>query len=141
MLSRFIFLRVLAALAPCASPVLAQESFDYDVKFGSTVLSETGTSLSIGDRIVIHDRLLQAGEEVGAAHGVCTITDPAGFALCTITFVLPDGVISTQFVNSPPPEKFFSIMGGTGAFAGAAGTGRLWEHGDGTGVLSFELKE
>ncbi len=141
MLSRLISVPVLAAVAASASPVLAQESYSYDVEFGSKVLSETGTSLSIGDRIIIHDRLLQAGEEVGAAHGVCTITDPEGFALCTITFVLPDGAISTQFVNSPPPEKFFSIMGGTGAFASAAGTGRLLEHGDGTGVLSFEVRE
>ncbi len=138
---RPIFIGVAVTFVGSLSSALAQESLSYDVEFGDTVLSATGTSLSIGDRVIINDRLLNEGEAVGSAHGVCTITDPAGFAICNVTFVLPDGAISTQFVNSPPPEKLFSIIGGTGASLGAVGSGRLLEHGDGTGELSFEVQE
>lgn len=122
----------------CAS-ALAQGEFDFDVRFGDTVIAAGSNGLAAGDRIILNDTLLQEGAEVGSIHGVCTITDPDGYALCNVTFVLPNGTVATQFVNSPPPEKHFPMLAGTGAYAGLGGAGILVEHGDGTGSLSLSL--
>jgi len=37
-----------------------------------------------------------------------------GQANCTLTFSLPGGDITTQFLNIPPPAKTFAVTGGTG---------------------------
>lgn len=129
------------AAALVVVPALAQEPLAFDVRFNDTFLAAEPDRLSLGDRIIINDRLLKDGAEAGSAAGVCTIVDPAtGAAICTISFTLSDGTLAAQFVNRPPPEKTFAVVGGTGAYAGRQGSGILVENGDETGRVSFELK-
>lgn len=132
----------LAALAALllASPAIAAETLSYDVAFHDKLITAKTDALSAGDRIIINDDLLTGGQKVGTAAGACTITDEVnGFAICNVSFVLEKGSLSIQFVNSPPPEKHFAILGGTGAYAGATGSGTLIENGDETGSVVFEL--
>lgn len=125
--------------ATLVAPAGAQEALQFDVAFNDAIITQAQDALSVGDRIVMNDTLLQGGTEVGKVAGVCTIVDLTGFAICNVTFTLPEGTIATQFVNSPPPEKHFPVLGGTGAYSGASGSGTLIENGDETGSLSFKL--
>jgi hypothetical protein len=132
----------LAAVAALllGSPASAAETLSYDVVFHDKVITAKTDALSAGDRIIINDDLLIAGTKVGMAAGACTITDEVnGFAICNVSFVLEKGALSIQFVNSPPPEKNFAILGGSDAYAGRTGAGTLIEHGDGTGSVTFRL--
>lgn len=124
-----------------ASPVAAG-GLQFDVEFWDTLLAALGTGLQFGDRVIVNDLLLLDGQEIGHNGGVCTVVDPEGDELfCAVTWSLPDGTISTQFLNTPAPEKVFAITGGTGAYGGAQGVGTLIEHGDGTGTVSFQLTD
>ncbi|HZY69276.1 MAG TPA: dirigent protein [Devosia sp.] len=128
------------SLFAVAAPVTAAETLRFDVAFHDQLISARTDALSVGDRVIINDDLLTDGEKVGTAAGLCTITDTAvGLAICNVSFVLPGGSLSVQFVNSPPPEKTFAILGGTGDFAGATGSGTLIENGDETGSVEFVL--
>jgi hypothetical protein len=109
----------------------------YDVQFHDTIIAKVQTGLSQGDQFVLNDTLLSNGAEVGHNGGVCTVNDAAGELICVVTWSLPDGTISTQFLNTPPPDKVFAITGGTGAYAGIQGTGELTENGDETGSVTF----
>lgn len=117
----------------------AAEELRFDVTFDDTVMSARDDALSKGDRVILDDKLTREGAEAGRAAGVCTVTDPAGIMLCTVTFRLENGSISTQFANSPPPEKIFALFGGTGELQGRSGMGVLTEFGDGTGSLVLTL--
>ena len=77
---------------------------------------------SLGDERIFADTLLDAkGKKVGHDAGVCTFTSLAPpEAACQITFFLPGGEVSTQFLNAPPPRKLAAIVGGTGTYRGAA---------------------
>ena len=126
--------------AEVASPVATGPMLQFDVRFHDTILAAGGSGLALGDRFILGDRLLQGGAEVGHNAGVCTITDAeVAEALCEVTWTLPDGTIATQFLNAPPPEKVFAIVGGTGRYAGARGAGTLVEFGDETGTVAFRL--
>jgi hypothetical protein len=124
---------------PGATPAAAAAALHFDVQFHDAILAANASTLAAGDRIILGDRLLQAGQEVGHNAGVCTITDPAGEMICEVVYTLPEGTIATQFLNTPPPAKTFAVVGGTGRYAGARGTGTLLEHADQTGVLDFQL--
>ncbi len=78
---------------------------------------------SAGDEIISHDRLLNAqGATVGHDATVCTITDPVRpEANCVASFQLPGGVVTAQFLNTPPPRKLAAVTGGTGRFLAAGG--------------------
>jgi hypothetical protein len=128
-----------AAFAALAGSATAAETETYDVTFLDTILTQSTEGLSLGDRFILNDLLLKDGKEVGYNSGVCTITDVQGIAICNITFVLPEGTVSIQFVNSPPPLKTFGLFGGTGAHASRSGSGELLEHGDGTGKVTFNF--
>lgn len=117
----------------------ADQTLAYDVRFHDTVLAAKTDGLSLGDRFILDDTLLQGGKAVGKSSGLCTITDTTGIALCNVTFTLPDGTVSIQFVNAPPPKKDFAVIGGTGSYAGSTGTGVMIENGDNTGNLSLTL--
>jgi hypothetical protein len=135
---RFILAPVLAGLMVSAAN--AAQTLVYDVTFHDSFITAKTDALSAGDRIIINDELLQDGKKVGMTSGACTITEPVqGYAICNVTFVLADGAVSVQFVNSPPPEKHFAILGGTDTYAGAGGNGVLLEHGDGTGKLTLNI--
>ncbi len=117
----------------------AAETLSYEVTFNDSVLAAKTDGLNLGDRFIIDDVLLKDGKQVGTNSGVCTVTNVAGIALCNVTFVLAEGTLSIQFVNSPPPTKDFAVMGGTGAYAGKTGSGQLIENGDNTGKVTFTL--
>src|SRR3712207_8089935 len=117
----------------------AGTTLTFDIRFRDTVLAAGGSGLALGDRFILSDRLLENGTEVGHNAGVCTITDPAGEAICEVVYALPGGTIATQFLNAPPPEKAFAILGGTGRYEGARGSGTLVEFGDETGSVAFRL--
>lgn len=120
------------AVAQEATPVArdevpAGEPLRVDVLFEDTlILQDEAAGLQLGDRIILGDHLL---------------ADVEGELLCLVTFALPEGTISTQFLNTPPPEKVFAITGGTGTYENDRGHGELVEAGDGTGTLAFFLTD
>lgn len=122
-----------------ATAASGQSGATFDVVFNDTILAQGTAGWTLGDRFILNDELRRGGETVGRIGGVCTIIDVEGFALCTMTFVLPDGEISCQFLNSPPPEKTFAITGGTAAYLARPGYGILIENGDGTGTVTFHF--
>jgi hypothetical protein len=85
------WLCVIAISRPLSAPALAQERPHFDVRFSDTIITAGPDALAAGDRIILNDTLLDGGIDVGRIHGTCTITDPKGFAICTVTFMLPDG--------------------------------------------------
>jgi hypothetical protein len=117
----------------------AAQTLTYDVKFHDTILAKDPSGLQLGDQFILNDRLLAGGQQIGHDGGVCTVVDTAGELNCTVTFSLPDGTITSQFLNTPPPQKTFAITGGTGAYHNARGQGELTERGDETGSLTFTL--
>lgn len=127
------------AAARTGTPEAPLETLNYDIAFRDTVLAADQSSLSLGDRFILNDLILEAGEMVGHNGGVCTIIDTAGEAMCTVIYFLPEGTIVTAFLNTPPPEKTFAIVGGTGKYEGARGAGTLIEAPDQTGTLTFRL--
>lgn len=129
--------------SPVASPAAAAGALQFDVQFNDSILAaDPSAGFQLGDRVILNDLVLLDGKQVGHNGGVCTIIDAAGGEMfCAVTWSLPDGTISTQFLNTPPPEKVFAITGGTEAYQGAQGIGVLVEHGDQTGTVSFELAE
>jgi hypothetical protein len=131
------------SLAHGGSPTPAATTLAFAVAFRDTVLAANTSDLSPGDRILLSDRLLQNGKEIGHDAGVCTVTDAAagGEALCAVTWALPEGTISAQFLNAPPPEKIFAVVGGTGQYQGARGYGVLVEEPNQTGTVTFHLRD
>src|SRR5690606_27828133 len=110
------------AAAQEATPVSLDEAgLRFDVVFNDTLVlqDESAGGFLLGDRVILNDDLLIDGEIVGHNGGVCTVTDLEGEMLCLVTFALPEGTISTQFLNTPPPEKLFPIIGGSGAYENA----------------------
>jgi hypothetical protein len=136
---RFTLAAATAVLMVSASN--GAETLTFDVAFNDSFVTAKPDALSAGDNIIINDVLRKDGKNVGMTSGVCTITEPnQGYAICNVTFVLADGAVSIQFVNSPPPEKHFAIVGGSDAYAGAEGSGVLIEHGDNTGSLVLTIQ-
>jgi len=132
------------AAAQEATPVSLDEAgLRFDVVFNDTLVlqDESAGGFLLGDRVILNDDLLIDGEIVGHNGGVCTVTDLEGEMLCLVTFALPEGTISTQFLNTPPPEKLFPIIGGSGTYENARGHGKLVKFGDGTGSLEFFISE
>jgi hypothetical protein len=129
------------SLAASSGTPASGGTLQFDVQFHDTILSAKTNALALGDRFILSDAVMSGGQQVGHNGGVCTVTDTAGELECTVTWSLPDGTIATQFLNTPPPQKDFAIVGGTGTYAGARGTGQLLEHGDQTGVVTFDLTD
>ena len=83
---------------------------------------------SQGDEFIFHDLVFtpDGGTQVGHNGGMCVIFDiGVPESNCTLTYSLPHGDITVQFLNSPPATKIFAVTGGTGSLAGATGTGTL----------------
>lgn len=114
------------------------------VKFiGQDTFLDLGTpGPSQGDEMILHDLVFtpDGHTQVGYDGGSCVffdVTKPE--ENCTVTFSLPGGTITTQFLNSPPPAKTLAVTGGTGTYRNARGQGKLVESGHGTATLSFDL--
>jgi len=97
---------------------------------------------SQGDESILHDLVFtpDGRTQVGHDGGMCVIFDVAvPESNCTVTYALPRGEITVQFLNSPPATKIFAITGGTGIYRNAGGQGKLVELGNETATLSFDL--
>lgn len=97
---------------------------------------------SIGDQIISHDHVLNnTGAIVGHDAAVCTVSDPKRpEANCVVSFRLPGGIVTAQFLNTPPPEKLAAITGGTERFRGVSGEVRIVESRTSrAGVATFTL--
>ena len=146
-MKRLLLISVLAltALAAAASFSNASVSSSQTIKFALAYhdvqvdLGERGPSL--GDERIFSDSMLDAkGKQIGHDAGVCTFTSLAPpEAACQITFFLPGGEISTQFLNAPPPRKLAAIVGGTGAYRGARGEAVIVEGPHQTGTVTFSF--
>lgn len=129
-----------------ASPALAAagsktKTLRYGIRFNDTAVDLGAPGPSLGDVQILNDRLVnRRGKVVGHDGGVCTVTslDPPE-TNCTITFSLPGGQITTQFLNSPPPRKLAPITGGTKRYRSAHGDLVLKENPDQTGTIAFRF--
>jgi allene oxide cyclase-like protein len=131
----------LFSLNAAADTPPTSRTLHYDVQFHDTIIAKDPSTLQLGDQFILSDVVLADGQQVGHDGGVCTITDAAGEAVCTVVYSLPDGTITTQFLNIPPPDKTFAITGGSGRYQNARGQGELIENGDETGTLNFTLSD
>jgi hypothetical protein len=94
----------------------------------------------LGDRLTSRGPLLDASQqsEVGFAYQDCVvmrrITDvPSGLYRCTYELVLADGSIVVAGLDPHGPGVYtFAVLGGTGAYARAAGDAVLTESSEGT---------
>ena len=138
---RWIALPLAAAAAAAAVPVTAghaqssprtitmthgKEKMSFDDLAPKTI--KRGR-LSIGDRIVSQEQLLIDGKPAGTAHTDATITNssPSTFAHFTAViqgaYKLADGVVFTSgYVDAADGGDQETVIGGTGAYAGAHGT-------------------
>ena len=143
---------LLAALATAviATGVVVLPATGHDVKPSGT-LAFTGkgstrdqkmvdvrpTGISLGDHFLGAVTLRQAGAPAGRMEADCVIIDRRfeGQA-CSFTLILKDGQVAAQGAGvdkripgvggtTPPTGDEFAILGGTGAYQGAAGTLRL----------------
>jgi hypothetical protein len=142
-------LAVLAAVAVLAG-VMVLPATGHDVKpTGTLAFTAKGSSrdqkmvdvrpkgISLGDQFLGAVTLRQAGAPAGRTEVDCVVIDHtyAGQA-CSLTLILKDGQVTAQGAGvdkripgvggtTPPTGDEFAIMGGTGAYQGAAGTLRL----------------
>src|SRR5690242_12458625 len=107
---------VSAAVSVASVSVEAAQTLSFDVKFHDTFIAVESGKLQVGDRIVIDDALFKDKQPTGRAVGLCTITSFDAMAICTVSVVLKDGVIATQFVGGPPANWHFAVVGGSGAY-------------------------
>ncbi|MFC9491418.1 hypothetical protein ACFTZM_35810 [Streptomyces hydrogenans] len=88
----------------------------------------TPGSVSQGDRVVVRSDLFdEAHNKVGETHGTCTTTRGGADEAeqCLVTYVLPDGQITTQgvyfdYIDQGPFDP--AITGGTGKYEKARGS-------------------
>lgn len=107
---------------------------------------------SLGDELVISERLSKNGREVGESGVVCVVTQaiPPYDVLkfhCVATLSLNKGQITLQGLievqgEDDPGPFLVAITGGTGKFRGAGGEAVVRDRADGTSVykLSFDSR-
>jgi hypothetical protein len=149
MSSKSMVLAALAILA-VATVVMVLPAAGHDIKpSGTLVFSGKGSSrdratvdvrpkgISLGDHFLGSETLRQAGALAGRMEADCVVIDRRfeGQA-CSFMLILKDGQVSAQGAGvdkripgvggtTPPTGDEFAILGGTGAYQGAAGTLRL----------------
>jgi hypothetical protein len=97
---------------------------------------------SQGDEFIFHDLVFtpDGRTQVGYDGGSCVFFDVAKpEENCTVTYSLPGGELTTQFLNSPPPTKILAVTGGTRTYRNVLGQGKLVESGHETASLTFDL--
>jgi hypothetical protein len=144
----FVMGGILVSLRPTSTSAVASPvettHLHFLVKFigQDTFLDLGAPGPSQGDEMILHDLVFtpDGRTQVGYDGGSCVffdVTKPE--ENCTVTFSLPGGNITTQFLNSPPPAKTFAVTGGTGNYRNVRGQGKLVESGHETAILSFDL--
>jgi len=141
-------LLVLGGISASLRPAIAAQGEVTHLKFlvkfigEDTFLDLGAPGFSQGDEFILHDLVFTSdgGTQVGRDGGMCVIFDvTVPESNCTVTYALPHGEITVQFLNSPPPTKLVAVTGGTGMYRGARGQGTLVELGNETATLSFDL--
>lgn len=129
-----------SAGATASSAAAAPAQLRLDVTFGEDPrIDIPPAGPSVGDLHVLDD-LLQGGRQVGHTGGACTLTNLARpEEACTITWSLPRGIITGQWLNTPPPHKVVAITGGTGIYRNVRGEARLVEFSSEQGAVTFVL--
>lgn len=84
-------------------------------------------TFSVGDELVLAYPLADAKGRASELRARCTITHNApslskGHPLCVGAFVLGDGALFVETVDTSPKVTRGVVTGGTGAYAGARGT-------------------
>jgi hypothetical protein len=144
----FVMGGIAVSLRPASTSAVASSvettHLHFFVKFiGQDTFLDLGTpGFSQGDEFILHDLVFtpDGRTQVGYDGGSCVIFDVARpEENCTVTFSLPGGDITTQFLNSPPPAKTLAVTGGTGIYRNVRGQGKLVESVNQTATLSFDL--
>ena len=139
-----ISLSLRPASTSAVAPLVGTTHLHFLVKFigQDTFLDLGATGPSQGDEEILHDLVFSPDgrTQVGYDGGSCVLFDVAKpEENCTLTYSLPGGDITTQFLNSPPPAKIFAVTGGTGTYRNVRGQGKLVESGHETATLTFDL--
>jgi hypothetical protein len=88
-------------------------------------------TFSVGDEFVIANPLADDSGKIGELRATCTITKKAlasdnglnaGHPFCTGAFVLKNGTLFAEVVDTGAKVTNGGIVGGTGAYVGARGT-------------------
>jgi Allene oxide cyclase barrel like domain len=137
----------IAAASPTAKPVtVPSRTLSFNVHFSPfsalhlNPRPDPKTGFGFGDEITFHDLLFSHGRQAGDEGGSCVIVDGSQLlANCAEVVRLPEGTITAQFLNAPPPRKQLAVTGGTGIYRNVGGEGTLVESGNGTGRLTPHL--
>ena len=112
----------------------------------SVDVAETGAAgPSRGDLVVIRDRLLRGGRQIGRDTFTCIGTDgdlQNGSAECTGTFVLPGGRLQIQgeaVTRGGASSARGAVTGGTGRYFGVRGSWSISGATPEEGVVRFRL--
>lgn len=108
---------------------------DPALSFTTTMISYTPVNvapggLAAGDGYVIAGKVTRNGAPDGLSTAQCTFTDTKGPVLrvCTVDYALNNGLIVTSgYINGPGKDAPVTLViaGGTGAYVGARGYGKL----------------
>ena len=95
-----------------------------------TPVNVGAAELSPGDGYVLAGHVTRHGAADGLSTAQCTytITKPPVLRVCTVDYALDNGLITTSgYIDGPGKSAPVTLVvnGGTGAFAGARGYGRL----------------
>jgi hypothetical protein len=117
------------------APAAASRHNPPDLSFTTTMISYTpvnvgAAGLSPGDGYVLAGHVTRHGTADGlsTAHCTYTITTAPVLRVCTVDYALNNGLITTSgYIDGPGKSAPVTLVvnGGTGAFAGARGYGRL----------------
>jgi hypothetical protein len=129
------------AVTPATAGARPQTPFRLAVHFGADPFIDTGApGPSLGDLRVLDDGLYRGRRQVGRDGGSCVITNmDRPEASCTVTWRLPRGTITGQWLNQPPPRKVVAVTGGTGLYRRARGEAVVVERSTDRGFVTFHL--
>jgi hypothetical protein len=105
----------------------------------------TPGTASVGDEVVITQRLFRHGHRVGKLHVMCTVTRVAAnpdnnVLLCNGAYKLRRGIIAgTAITTFGQQNVHIAITGGTGRFAGVGGTATEMPGANGKTIVTFRL--
>jgi len=138
------------AIAPAAAHDLDTDRFQVKLRTEAEHYEDVGRrGPSIGDYVVIREKLFHRGHRVGRDNVHCDVTTagPERFALaCNVTlFLRGRGQIAMQGVfaysrRGPGGDPAFAITGGTGIYNHASGTATLVEGRDGPARLRIDMR-
>ena len=126
---------------PATSATRPTAPFRLGVHFGADPFIDAGApGPGLGDVRVLDDALFRHRRQVGRDGGSCVVTNAdRPEASCVVTWHLPHGSITGQWLNQPPPRKVVAVTGGTGIYRHARGEAVVVERSTDRGVVTFHL--